>query len=113
LSKPIAVDLLNNANNICNEHNNDLPFWGIIGPNLMTKFVEKNLLQKQICESNYFYPIHYKECYKLLDVKYNDEVNLKIKNSYLIHLWDSMLINDYNLDKNNFPPNCFLEKLSK
>jgi len=113
LSKPIASDLLNIAQNICNEHNNNLPFWGIIGPNLMTKFVEKNSLQNEICESNYFYPIHYKESYKLLDAKYKDEVTMRIKNSYLIHLWDSMLINNYNLDKNNFPCNSFLDQLSK
>jgi len=113
LTKEITTNLLKSAESICTQYNNSLPFWGVIGPNLITEFVEGTSLQNQICESNCFYPIHYKESYKLLDVKYNDEVYLRIKDSYLIHLWDSMLINEYNLDKNNFPLDSFLEQLNK
>lgn len=113
LTKNVVANLLEQAESICMQYKNKLPVWGMIGPDLISDYIKKNLLQNEICDSNYFYAVHYKECYKLLNVKYNDEVNLRIKDSYLIHLWDSMLINDYNLDKNNFPPNSFLDQLSK
>jgi hypothetical protein len=64
-------------------------------------------------EPKYFYPVHYRDAHLLLNASDVDKVDDKIKDSYLIHLWDSMMMSKYNLDKNNFPPGSFLDRLSK
>jgi hypothetical protein len=111
LDTNIAEKLLDKANAICKQSNNNLLGWGSIGPRLLSDFALENSWYTQLYEPKYFYPIIYEEAYQFLDPIYVDLINLKVKDSYCIHLWDSVLTNNCRLDKNNFPTNSFLDSM--
>lgn len=105
----IIDTIIKDADELCVRNNNNFA-WGEIGPKLMTSFVNKNNLFKNVVSQEYFYPIHYKEALSILDPAQILNVEEKIKNSYTLHLWNEIL-RKKSINKNEMPPvGSFLHK---
>jgi hypothetical protein len=106
-SKELSKIFLSELNTLLIKYNNHLPEWGMIGPRLFTDCIKKNNLINNILSPEYFYPIHYSNFNKLYSTNTEDVmmVDNKIKNSYIIHLWNEFIsrsnINKFDNTINN------------
>jgi hypothetical protein len=108
-NKELAKKSISMLYSICEEKNYKLS-WGDIGPKLITLLVKDTNTINDILDQKYFYPIHYKEALKFLDPNSLNELTVKTKDSFVIHLWNEILKKN-NINKNQFPPtNSFLYK---
>ena len=84
--------------------------WGKIGPILFNDYLNNNNLKNEILNTNYFYPINFKNIELLFNPKKTLKT-LKLTNkSYTIHLYNQ-IINRIGIPKNILPPkNSYLYK---
>lgn len=111
LNKSLSENLIKEVEVICHNNNNQFDRWGMIGPLLTTDFIRRYNLYDNIVQTKLFYPIHYDDIKFIINSEYKQHAKSLLKDSYLIHLWDSMLVSKYNIDKNNPPNNSLLEEL--
>jgi hypothetical protein len=92
-TKELSQIFLVKLNEVLKLYNNNLPEWGIIGPKLFTDCIQENKLLNHVLSPQYFYPIHYSifNCLYNKDPKVVQMIDEKIKNSYVIHLWNEMI----------------------
>jgi hypothetical protein len=101
--------IIKDANEVCVKNNNSF-VWGEIGPKLMTSFVNKNNLFKNVLSKEHFYPVHYKEALSVLDPNQILNIEEQTKDSYTLHLWNEVL-RKKSINKNEMPPvGSFLHK---
>ena len=98
----VSKKSLEMCRNICEEKNYNFK-WGDIGPKLITELVNVLDLESNILDVEYFYSVHYKDALTLLDPLKTEQIELKIKNSFSIHLWNEILRKN-TVNKNVMPP---------
>lgn len=64
--------------------------WGQIGPNLITRLVNKYGLDHKVSEPVTAYAISYTEAIKFFDPKARDEVEKRVAASTFVHLWNEI-----------------------
>ena len=112
LEKSISAEITTKIDAMLEQHNYHLPVWGSIGPKLVTIYINDNNLSNHISDMSAFYPIHWDDARILLDPNKLDEVLEIIDGSYIIHVWDSILVNKMQLDKNKPPKGSFLHHVN-
>lgn len=100
--KNISELLLKKLNKKLTKHNNHVPRWGDIGPYLFTEVINELNLNHHILKPDYFYPVHYDDFRLLVDSSQNEYVKERCNNSFIIHLWNEMLVK-YKIDKFKYP----------
>jgi len=82
----------------CMQNINGQVTWGYAGPKGLTRFLKENNMFDSVLETYYFYPIYHQEIYILLN---NDFKSLmrKCKKSYTIHLWNHLISQKLNSQK--------------
>jgi len=109
LDKRLAQHSLSLLEDIC-KNKNYIFNWGDIGPKLITSLINLTGNQNDILDSNYFYPVHYKDTLAFFDSAVTESIDYKTKNSFVVHLWNE-IIRKQNIDKNIMPEkNSFLYK---
>jgi hypothetical protein len=108
MDNKIGLDLVLEQKNIINNKINLK--WGEIGPVLLTNWLTKNNLLKEILNKNTFYPIHYTQTRLMNNPRYTKSLKSLVKDSYVCHLWNEILSKEIN--KNIHPnKNSFLDYL--
>lgn len=104
-NKKICQIFLSKLNTLLTKYNNHLPQWGMIGPQLFTNCIKNNGLINHVLSPQYFYPIHYSNFSILYNTNIEDIINAnnKIKNAYIVHLWNEFIVKT-NTNKFNSPP---------
>lgn len=82
--------------------------WGEIGPQLITKVIEKHGLQKFSKPKSAFYPIDYWMWKTLWDRRHRNSVLAHIRGSYTLQIWNQMLSRE-GYDKNKLPPGSIVD----
>ena len=111
ISSEYSHILLNQALRMCKLHDNKFDKWGTIGPLLLKRFLLENNEWDNIRQQSDFYAIHYDEANLLIDPQLKDVAKERVASSMLMHLWDSLLIGKYKIDKNNPPVGSLLEEI--
>ena len=62
--------------------------WGQTGPKLLQRVVNEFNLLNLAQSVNVFYPIHYREVWKLFDPESREEISERVAKSTCIHLWN-------------------------
>jgi hypothetical protein len=106
----IAADLLKFALDRIKDTNYVSHQWGLTGPWCIKDFVLKNGILP--LEQRYFYPVRPNDCKMLITPKSFNYVTNLIKDSFILHVWDVMLVKR-GIDKNNPPEGSILEHLIK
>lgn len=84
--------------------NKDINFkWGEIGPTLLTNYLKENNLMEFAVPKNFFYEVSANNFHLFFSKKSKKDLNLRLKNSYVSHLWNEMY-RRYLIDKNKLPP---------
>lgn len=65
--------------------------WGDLGPRLITEGVTRFNLWEYAEPTTAFYPVHFREVWKLFDPSSSDWVQQKTDESYAIHIWKNVL----------------------
>lgn len=65
--------------------------WGQAGPQLITRIVKKNSLEKYCVPTGVLYPLNYDEALLFLLPEHNELVVEKSKDAAFIHLWNEIL----------------------
>jgi hypothetical protein len=108
-NQQISTKLVERLNSLCQIHNYQLPVWGMIGPLLISDVVQSENLLECILSPDKFYSIESQSINYYTDPALKDKAKSLIVNSYVTHIWHSMLIST-NIDKNNPPKNSLLEE---
>ncbi len=64
--------------------------WGDLGPRLITEGVTKFDLWRHAEPIRAFYPVHFREVWKLFDPESRDLITQRAENSFAIHLWKNV-----------------------
>ena len=75
--------------------------WGTIGPRLLTDAFKKLSMEAE--NQNTFYPIKYKDCYKMFLTEHRESCECRCKDSLSFHLWNQQL-HRWHYPKNFMPP---------
>ena len=108
IDNKIGLDLVSEQKNITDNKVNLI--WGEIGPVLLTNWLTKNNLLKEVLNKNTFYPIHYTQTRLMNNPRYTKSLKSLVKDSYICHLWNEILSKEIN---KNIHPNkgSFLDYL--
>ena len=85
-------------------------FIGQTGPFCVADFCKDNNIKS--LSKSYFYPIYCDDMNEIVDPLLFKDSKEKIKDSYIVHLWDSHF-KLYNINKNNPPKDSLLDYLIK
>jgi hypothetical protein len=94
IDNKIGLDLVLEQKNIINNRINLK--WGEIGPVLLTNWLTKNNLLKQVLNKNIFYPIHYTQTRLMNNPRHTKSLKSLAKDSYVCHLWNEILSKEIN-----------------
>tara|TARA_R110000824_G_scaffold107055_1_gene252902 strand:+ start:8631 stop:9365 length:735 start_codon:yes stop_codon:yes gene_type:complete len=94
----------------CREQDKDTLPWGVVGPKLVSKIVKELNIENFVKPWKFFNPIGFEQLGMIFDETFG---NMKLDDSYAVHLWNEMWRRN-NLDKNRkYEENCLFEKLKK
>jgi mannosyltransferase OCH1-like enzyme len=99
-------DLASKAHSIALEILNKKEYnikWGEIGPKLITSLIQDLELSRDVLSEENFYPIHYRQALSILDPAQTQNINERVKESYVYHCWNEIL-REHSVDKNVVPP---------
>jgi hypothetical protein len=82
--------------------------WGEIGPQLITKLINRHGLEKFAKPKNAFYPIDYWMWKMLWNKTQRNVVFRMVKDSYTLQIWNQMLSRE-GYDKNKLPPGSVVD----
>jgi hypothetical protein len=101
---PLLLDLVEHSQNF------DRKFitWSEIGPQLLTKLIEKHNLQDYVMPAHVFYPVHFLDWEMLWKEENWCTVKEKIQDSHMLQIWNQMR-NRRGVDPNNFVKGSALE----
>jgi hypothetical protein len=105
----ISLKFCNQIKAVCECYNYNLPQWGDIGPNLLTKFVQEQNLIDNVVSIEKIYSIETHQFNFFTDAKLKQKAKSLIVNSYISHIWHSQL-SAHNVDKNNPPDGSLLKE---
>lgn len=108
-NQQIATKLVDRLNSLCQTYNYQFPEWGIIGPLLISDVVQSEDLLYCILSPEKFYSIESESTNYYIDPALKNVAKSLIVNSYVTHIWHSMLALN-NVDKNNAPENSLLKE---
>ena len=88
--------------------------WGALGPHLVTEGVKRFNLWSTVQRETTFYPIPWRQAWRLFNAEERQTIQRLTKNSATIHLWNEVLRNSEIGVKEHFPPEgSFAELLLK
>lgn len=96
---PLLLDLIEQSENFDRE----LIKWSEIGPQLLTRLIEKHSLQDYVMPAHVFYPVHFLDWEMLWNEGNWCNVKEKIKDSHAIQVWNQMR------NRSEVDPNLFLK----
>lgn len=105
----ISTKLVDRLNLLCDRYDCQFPKWGIIGPHLISDVVQDEELTTYILPPEKFYSIESGQTNYYVDPLLKNDAKSLITNSYVTHIWHSMLLVN-NVDKNNPPENSLLKE---
>lgn len=111
MDKTHAAELLRRAKILCNQYNNVLPQWGIIGPKLLTNYINEKQLRSNVVSHGCFYAIHWDKPHYFFYAPHKQKCKDMTKDSFITHVWNSILDGQQFYDKNNPPQGSFLHEL--
>jgi hypothetical protein len=107
------LDVINKkTQEISEQKNYILSFWGELGPTLITKTALDLKLQNQFLPINNFYAIQMEQDDLFIDSNKKEYAKSLIKDSYLTHIWTKQWKNK-NIDRNNLPKDSLIQDLVK
>lgn len=106
-NKNTATKLIQTADQICQQHNYNFPHWGLLGPYMLSNFVQINDLAHCVVSIDKFYAIEGKDFDLFVDPEKKSLGQALIKNSYLSHVWNSMA-DLYNVSVDHAPTGSLL-----
>ena len=110
IKAPISSNFAERCYNFCREQDKNTLQWGVVGPKLVSKTVKELQMENFVKPWKFFNPIGFEQLGMIFDETFGD---MKLDDSYTIHLWNEMW-RRYNLDKNKkYEENCLFEKLKK
>jgi hypothetical protein len=108
-NQQISAKLVGRLNSLCEIYNYEFPKWGTIGPLLISDVVQNENLLSCVLSPEKFYSIENNSVNYYINPSLKNEAKSLIVNSYVTHIWHSML-NFHNIDKNNPPENSLLKE---
>lgn len=78
--------------------------WGDAGPNLVTEGIDRFNLWHSVRNQQAFYPIYFREVWKLYDPASKDKVSSSLQGSDFLHLWNEVLGGASGEVKRHRPP---------
>jgi len=108
-NQQISTKLVERLNSLCKMYDYNFPDWGMIGPHLISDVVQSEDLLQYILSPEYFYSIELESTNYYIDPALKNVAKSLIADSYVTHIWHSMLTFN-NIDKNNAPENSLLEE---
>lgn len=78
--------------------------WGDAGPNLVTEGIDRFNLWQSVRKQQAFYPIYFREVWKLYDPASRDKVTSSLHGSVFLHLWNEVLGGPSGEVKRHRPP---------
>jgi hypothetical protein len=106
---PVDSDVISYAWRVCETKDPERLVCGEIGPRLMASAVKEFSLERYVQRPEVFCPIGYADWHKVLELN----ADLKLENSYAIHLWNERW-RAAGQDKNaTYPDQCLYEVLKR
>ena len=66
--------------------------WGATGPRLLTSLFGKQVIMQESYAPQYFFPIHFREAWKILLPQYRQECEKLCASAYTLHLWNDQMV---------------------
>lgn len=85
LNQKTADDLKNQCYQILDKHENQIPYWGALGPDLINNYFDKELFLSK----DHFYNIYWNEPDLIVKSKKLKEGLRRVKRSMILHVWNS------------------------
>lgn len=106
ISPKHCKNIINNITTNLKDNDSLIEDFNSVNTALITKYAKKHNIKP--LNKNIFYPFNHLEAKKLLDLNLFSENMRKVKNSYILHVYHSVLLKE-GLDKNNPPEGSILK----